>query len=257
MEIPTDATVEIVQETVTVTRDDIAVSVADSSQSVPARSLEERDKLFHQYLPLATKLARRRQLDMPKSVTHDEILSAARQGLLEAAAKFDEKVQPSFQIFAKYRILGAIDDYLRSCTWGGRNRRLQKWSLEVNVSPTGATTFSSLQDSLSRDESEYNGETEDFFAYVTSSAPPMVRQMFKLYFIDGMTMKEIGIVFSLSEARVSQLLTEYKRVIMNAWGGKEHELWQDLANDKTKVRRLTRDVASRLRPFAARSHEGE
>lgn len=218
--------------------------------------LRRRDELFHQYLPLAHKIARRRHLDMPRSVSYDEILSAAHGGLLDAATKFDDRIQMSFQIYARFRILGAIDDYLRTCTWGGRNRRLQKWSLEVNVGNGSGSSFSSLQDSLSKDEGESNAETEDFFAYVTSSAPPMVRKMFKMYFVDGITMKEIGVSFHLSEARVSQLLTEYKRVIQGAWKGREHELWGDLSRDRPKVHRLTRDVAARRRPVTGGAARG-
>ena len=37
----------------------------------------------------------------------------------------------------------------------------------------------------------------------------LLQEIIKLYYIDGKTMKEIGIKFDVSEGRVSQLIKEY------------------------------------------------
>jgi RNA polymerase sigma factor for flagellar operon FliA len=65
---------------------------------------------FHDELPLVDVVARqiRSELD------HDEMMSFGREGLLEAAQRFDPDRGVPFRRFANYRVRGAILDGMRS-----------------------------------------------------------------------------------------------------------------------------------------------
>jgi len=55
-------------------------------------------------------------------VSYDELQSAAYLGLVEAANKFRLDQKASFKSFARFRIIGAMRDYLREIRWGSRRR---------------------------------------------------------------------------------------------------------------------------------------
>jgi DNA-directed RNA polymerase specialized sigma subunit len=108
---------------------------ADKANEVEevANTMENRDELFNQYIPLANKLACKKHKEMPKCVQLDELKSAAYFGLLDAATKYNQDKHSQFPMYARIRILGEINDYLRRCTWGGRNHQFYGWSLDVPV----------------------------------------------------------------------------------------------------------------------------
>jgi RNA polymerase sigma factor for flagellar operon FliA len=56
------------------------------------------------------------------SVSYDELQSAAYLGLVEAANKFNTDENVGFKSFAKFRIIGAMRDYLREIRWGSRRK---------------------------------------------------------------------------------------------------------------------------------------
>src|SRR6185437_3356727 len=83
-------------------------AAVEETEQRPINSIELRDKLFHQYLPLANKIACKRHKTMPRCVQIDELKSAAYQGLLDSATKYDEKKDLQFPMYARMRILGEI-----------------------------------------------------------------------------------------------------------------------------------------------------
>lgn len=62
--------------------------------------------------------------------SYEELQSAAYLGLVEAANKFDPSRSNGFRSFARFRIIGAIKDYLREISWGSRRRLLHPLFLE-------------------------------------------------------------------------------------------------------------------------------
>lgn len=78
-----------------------------------------KNKLIIENLVFANKLASifKRKIHF---VNYDELQSAAYLGLVEAADNFDLEKGVSFESFAKFRIIGAIKDYLREISWGSR-----------------------------------------------------------------------------------------------------------------------------------------
>jgi len=196
--------------------------------------IELRDKLFHQYLPLANKIACRKQRGMPKCVNLDDLKSAAYFGLLDAATKYDEAKHEQFPVYARIRILGEINDYLRRCTWGGRNRQFYGWSLDVPVYGSRSRRPVPLEESLTDVPDMSALESEELFADLTKSLPQKVRNILRYYYLDGLTMKEISLVEGLCESRVSQLMSHYKKVLQKIWAGREGELWDAVQSGRAR-----------------------
>ena len=99
------------------------------------RSIEERNGIIEQHLKLAKRLTDKRYKTVHRSVVYGDLLSAAYSGLLDAAEKFnDTKVNPQaknpFEAYAAQRIIGEMNDYLRSCNWGTRGRPQHLMSLD-------------------------------------------------------------------------------------------------------------------------------
>jgi len=210
------------------TATDTAAAVTTSDR---VNDQEMRDRLFQQYMPLANKIACRKHRDMPKCVQLDELKSAAYFGLLDAATKYEEAKHEQFPVYARIRILGEINDYLRRCTWGGRNRQFYGWSLDVPVYGNRSRRPVPLEEGLTDVPGVSEMEAEELFSDLTKSLPLRVRNILRYYYLDGLTMKEISLIEGMCESRVSQLMSHYKQVLQKAWLGREAELW-DAARPK-------------------------
>ena len=81
--------------------------------------------LITNYLPLARKIAQQKKRQL-FSIYYDELESAAYFGLVDAAHKYNPRKNDNFVFYAKIRILGAIQDYLRELQWGSRRNPLKK-----------------------------------------------------------------------------------------------------------------------------------
>lgn len=89
----------------------------------PARSVEERDKLVEQYLPLVRHVAARLPLTMPATLNRDDFFSVGVIGLMHAASAYDPSRGASFKTFAYTAIRGAILDEIRKHDPVPRSRR--------------------------------------------------------------------------------------------------------------------------------------
>jgi len=204
------------------------------------RSIEERNELIEKHLDLAKNLAGRRFRTVHQTVQFGELLSAAYFGLIDAAKKFDAgKVNPEagnpFEAYAKCRILGEMNDYLRSCNWGTRNNPQHLVSLEQDAysSSSGTGRFdesSKLSDTCSSDDRPaidvLNGE--ELFAKIIRSLSKRDRKVFQLYYLHGLTMKEVAGCLNLSESRVSQIISKDTDRLRLVWDGRSHYLWSEI-----------------------------
>jgi RNA polymerase sigma factor for flagellar operon FliA len=73
----------------------------------------EQRKLVEEHLRLAEQIARFIRRSLPPEVDVDELISYAREGLTEAALRYDPRRGASFATFAGYRVKGAIYDGIR------------------------------------------------------------------------------------------------------------------------------------------------
>jgi len=169
--------------------------------------------LIEKYMPLANKLAFLQKRTLPNYIDVEELKSAAYLGLVEAASRYDELKGVSFTTFAWPRIFGAIKDYLRS------------------LGPTMTSLDTENEDETSlRDmivAKEEQNDFEEALEVVGKDLGTQARNMLRFYFVDEMSMKEVGERFGVSESRVSQLLSGYKNNIRQKWT--EDTLREELA----------------------------
>ncbi len=92
---------------------------------------EDRDKLIMEHLPLVKAIAIRLYESLPVHADLDDLIHAGVLGLIDGAAKFDEKKHILFKSYAKHRIKGAMLDSLRQLDWASRDLRRRHKQLEA------------------------------------------------------------------------------------------------------------------------------
>jgi RNA polymerase sigma factor for flagellar operon FliA len=96
-----------------------AVSVRKSQKI----SLERRDEMVLEHLPLVKAIAIRVHESLPVHVDLDDLIHAGVLGLFDAVTKYDAQKNVAFHAYAKHRIKGAILDSLRQLDWASRDLR--------------------------------------------------------------------------------------------------------------------------------------
>jgi RNA polymerase sigma factor (sigma-70 family) len=153
-------------------------------------TLTMNEKLIVDYMPLANKLAWQKSMTTPKSVTFDELKSAAYMGLVDAAIKFDPGLS-SFPSYARIRISGAIKDHLKHLSNYGSIRPVRE------------------DDAFFSDNDEIS--TNDFFDFAASKLEESDGNLLKMYYVEQKTLKEIGVARGVGESRVSQIISKCHR----------------------------------------------
>ena len=197
--------------------------------------------LVEQYMPYATSIANRVVKSLSLTNEYDDILCAARLGLIEASKRFDVKQNVDFKTFAYYRIKGAIYDGLRKSGWLPRSIYSKLKFEEASndylqfVSESGAVkenseagtgvaqtvnTLASIyvisldanEDIDVEDESQENLEKRAEFHQIRAhmreaitSLPPKEKQLIMMYYFQNKTLEEAGEKLGLSKSWVSRL----------------------------------------------------
>lgn len=90
-------------------------------------SVEVRDQIVLEHLPLVKAIAIRVHETLPVHVDLDDLVHAGVLGLFDAVEKYNATKNVVFHAYAKHRIKGAILDSLREQDWASRDlRRRQK-----------------------------------------------------------------------------------------------------------------------------------
>jgi RNA polymerase sigma factor for flagellar operon FliA len=210
------------------------------------RSIEERNGLVVEHLKLAKRLTDQRYKTVHRSVLYGDLLSAAYAGLLDAAERYNEvKANPQskkpFEAYASRRIIGEMNDYLRSCNWGTRNHPQYLLSLEREAYQNNGQGQSGDVEHVARisdlcvaDErsvvDELNGE--ELFNKVIRSLPKREKKVFRLRYLYGLTMKEVADLVGISESRVSQILSQNTEYLRGLWSERADELWEEVTQEE-------------------------
>jgi RNA polymerase sigma factor for flagellar operon FliA len=91
--------------------------------------MKNKKELILSNINLANKMASSKKR-LLSHVHYEDLQSAAYLGLVEAANNFDNNKNVCFEIFATWRIKGAIKDYLREINWGTRRKPVFAYNIE-------------------------------------------------------------------------------------------------------------------------------
>lgn len=165
-------------------------------------TVEERNQLVLDHMSLAEKLAWKKARTTPICVQIDELISAAYQGLVDAAIKFNSSKSVPFALYAAIRITGEMKDYLRSLSWAKKK--------DINVVSVFSKDgeFSIFEILESRNDHEQ--DTCEFFEDITKNLNEVAKRVVFMYYVQQLTLKEIGLCFQIGESRVSQIITQSK-----------------------------------------------
>lgn len=165
------------------------------------------------YLPLVERVAKRVARRLPANVSLDDLVGAGSVGLIDAVKRFDPARAPSFAAYAELRIRGAILDHLRSVDWLPRSMRAsvkrgesESAVVSVDDHTIGFEAFADAGPSPSMAFEQR--ERQAGLAAAITQLPERSRRVLALYYIDELTLKEIGEVLGVTESRVCQLHSE-------------------------------------------------
>lgn len=93
-------------------------------------TLDERNRMVLDHLPLVKFIAARIAGRLPPHVELDDLINAGAIGLIDAVEKFDPSRKIKFKTYAEFRVKGAILDELRSLDWVPRSTRQKASRIE-------------------------------------------------------------------------------------------------------------------------------
>lgn len=99
-----------------------------NGQSDLSREINER---FASELPLVELVAKRVWRAIDRVVQFDELLAAGREGLFDAARRYNSRSEASFRTYANYRVEGAMFDAVRTASRLPRRLRERVLMLEA------------------------------------------------------------------------------------------------------------------------------
>mgnify|MGYP005834157787 CR=1 FL=1 len=108
----------------------MATSATRETPTHKCTTLEERNRLALQNMPLVKYALARMALYCPNHISRDDLATCGVIGLLKAAKEYDPRNRTRFSTFAVPRIRGAILDELRSNDWVPRSVKRKLKTLE-------------------------------------------------------------------------------------------------------------------------------
>lgn len=176
------------------------------------------EKLAQLFLPFVRRIAECHRRNLPPSVEIDDLVSVGSIGLLDAAKKYDPARKTSFRTYASYRIAGEIRDYLRRLDWAPRIERAAikrgeatektMVSLDSLALPDAEGSPEEIVPDLSARAPGADATARDEARKALSGLPRREREILRLYYGEDRTLREIGEILSLSEARISQIVKQ-------------------------------------------------
>jgi RNA polymerase sigma factor for flagellar operon FliA len=182
------------------------------------RSIENRNALATAYVPWLWDMARRKRSRMPTSAQIEEgdLVGYGYLGLVDCIERFDPGRGLKFATFASTRINGAMVDGIRNEDWVPRLERVKEKKGEVvtnhmqslvelvGFNDRGDEAFKQYTDPRQTVWSERQS-LNDTLRGLTKGLSKSERIVLLLYYVEDLTMREIGTHLDLSESRVSQM----------------------------------------------------
>jgi RNA polymerase sigma factor for flagellar operon FliA len=109
----------------------MALNDAGEGSLEPRPKTDQVRELVHRELGLVEVVAKQIFRATRGLVELDELMSAGREGLFEAARRFDAAQGVPFRAYANYRVRGAIMDAMRKASWLPRRAQQRLQDLEA------------------------------------------------------------------------------------------------------------------------------
>jgi len=186
--------------------------------------LELRNRLVLQYAPLVKYVAGRIGSGLPDSVDHADLVSDGVIGLMDAIEKFDPDRGWQFQTYAVRNKIREIER-AQVDLWArlGRSPSDIEIADEMQIpvrelrdiyAKVSYTSLASLDElggvedlAPATSDGVEDGETREALMDAVEGLPERDRIIVALYYFEGLTLAEIGLVLRVTESRVSQLHT--------------------------------------------------
>jgi RNA polymerase sigma factor for flagellar operon FliA len=98
-----------------------------------ATSLDTRDQLVIDHVPLVKSMAQRLAQRLPSQVEMNDLISVGVLGLIDAAGRYKPTLGVPFDAFARRRVHGAMLDALRELDWAPRSLRRLRRDMDSTV----------------------------------------------------------------------------------------------------------------------------
>ncbi len=221
----------------------------------------EREEFALRYLPLVKYIVSRFYIKETSIITKEDLFHWGIIGLMEAIDRFDENKGVKFETYAIKRIEGAIKDALRreDILTRGQREKYKRLINIIDALEEEELDERTIASKLGMDLDSYQELLEEISPIVISSIDELLenrgieffdereaiedrilneelleslkkaitrlndreKQILSLYYYEGLTLKQIGLVLGITESRVSQLHTQIilklKRMIKSEW----------------------------------------
>jgi RNA polymerase sigma factor for flagellar operon FliA len=215
--------------------------LAQRYQAVPGQPQESDEELVKRHLQMIERQARRISARTGHLVEPGDLFAAGALGLLEARRRFDASRGVKFETFAEHRVRGAMTDELRNLDHLPRRLRaetdkIQKAkrklshergrevgtdelaealnqssedvaALQALVEPSLSLTpeLPVVAQQQSADELLEQAEQKRRLADAIAELPARLSLVMSLYYVEGLTYREIAEALEVTEARVCQI----------------------------------------------------
>jgi RNA polymerase sigma factor for flagellar operon FliA len=185
-----------------------------------------RNQLVEHYYPIVKHIAWKMKKKFPKSIQYDEFVSAGAVGLIQSVEHFDLQKGIKFEAYALHRIKGAMLDYVRDISESPRDYYKKKKNNQLEYKDIVTIFHYEDRKYCRKHENNYNKEPcyeikdfrfnnniknyddQDEMDNIIQKLKPIKQKVLTYYYIDNLTMKQIGKKLNLSESRISQMMTD-------------------------------------------------
>ena len=144
----------------------------------------------------------------PQHIDREDLLSAAWVGVCKAASRHDPARGASFKTYAMIRARGEMIDAFRNEHVANRGLGVLWYNVDWG-DYEGMARFSTPA-------AEHGTKLPAEVFDAMERLDERTRKMLRLYFWEDKTMKEVGVAFGVTEARVSQILGKAKEKMRKA-----------------------------------------
>ena len=207
-----------------------------------SHSLRRPDDLVSSHLPLVKRIANHLAVKLPPHIEIDDLVQVGLIGLLKAKEDYREDSGAAFSTYATIRIRGAMMDELRARDWLPRSvqknlgrvaaalksaeQQLGRMPSDVEVAKELGVSIGEYHELLAdmsaarltpiEDVETLAGDMEPdrevadslratALANAIKDLPQKEQLMMSMYYVEHLSLKEIGLVLEVSESRVSQI----------------------------------------------------